>query len=163
MTLFHHSAALPTRRFIHMNLPGLVSQLDQAMGLVDSSARTSSWVPRVDILETSEAFIIQADVPGVSPEGLEVHMDKDTLIIEGERVFEARDKDAKGVRTERQAGKFQRRFLLPDAADAANIQASCEHGVLEVVVPKRPEEQPRRVPVSVRASSSKPDAEQPED
>ena len=138
---------------IHLNLPGLISQLDQAMGLVDGSTTASSWVPRVDIRETKEAFVIHADIPGVAPEALDIHMDKGELVIKGERTVVSKEENTLGVRVERQSGKFQRRFVLPDNIDGQGIEASCEHGVLEVRVPKKPEEKPRRVPVNVRSSA----------
>lgn len=149
----HSRSPFGRHGLIHLNLPGLISQLDHAMGLVDGSTSASSWVPRVDIRETNEAFILHADVPGVAPDALDIHMDQGELIIKGERVSESKKENTLGVRVERKSGKFQRRFLLPDNVDAQGIQASCDHGVLEVIVPKKPEEKPQRVQVNVRSSS----------
>ncbi len=148
-----------SQSLVRMNLPGIMSHLDQVMGLVDPSATSSSWVPRVDIQEPKESFVIHADVPGVSPDALDIHMDKGELIIQGERTIVSKSEGTMGVRMERASGRFQRRFLLPDSADADNVQATCEHGVLEVIVPKKPKEQPRRIHVGVKASAIENDSE----
>ena len=128
-----------------------------ANGSTDESAVvTSQWVPRVDIKEESDRFVIYADLPGVAPQDIEVQMDKGVLTIKGERSIEsAQDSDRyssaqdsdRYSRVERRHGSFHRRFALPDSADPDGIAASGRHGVLEIVIPKRPETKPRRIQV----------------
>lgn len=127
---------------------GLPSLFDQAFGLFDpSSLATSAWAPRVDIHETEDAFLIHADLPGLDPKDIDIHMEDGVLTIKGERQVEQRQQTARGVRVERQHGQFHRRFGLPDSADAEGIQATCKNGVLEVSIPKKPETKPRRIEV----------------
>jgi HSP20 family protein len=108
---------------------------------------TSQWVPRVDIKEEADRFVIFADLPGVDPQQVEVLMDKGILSIKGERSGNAAEQSERFSRIERHYGSFHRRFALPDTADAEGITATGHNGVLEVVIPKRPETTPRRIQV----------------
>ena len=112
-----------------------------------SSVVTSQWVPRVDIKEEPERFVIFADLPGVDPNEIEVHMDKGLLSIRGERRTEDRSENERYSRVERAHGVFYRRFALPESANPEGIAASGRNGVLEITIPKRPESTPRRISV----------------
>lgn len=113
-----------------------------------SNVVTSQWAPHVDIKEEPSRFVIQADIPGVDPNAIEIHMEKGILSIKGERKHEAKEENEKYTRVERSHGVFYRRFALPDSADAEGITASGKHGVLEIVIPKRPETTPRRISIN---------------
>jgi HSP20 family protein len=113
-----------------------------------SNVVTSQWTPRVDIKEESNRFVILADIPGVDPKDIEVHMEKGILTIKGERGSEAKEETEKFTRVERSRGLFYRRFSLPDSADADGITAKGQHGVLEIVIPKKPETTSRRIQIS---------------
>ncbi len=119
----------------------------------ESSVVTSQWVPRVDIKEEPNRFVLYADIPGVDPEEIEVQMDKGMLTIKGERREEASVNTDNFSRVERRHGSFHRRFALPDSADPEGIAASGQHGVLEITIPKRPETTPRRIPVGTTLHS----------
>ena len=112
-----------------------------------SSVVTSQWMPRVDIKEEPERFLIQADLPGVDPNEIEVQMDKGILSIKGERRTESVTEGDRFSRIERAHGVFYRRFALPDSANPEGITATGKHGVLEISIPKRPETTPRRIQV----------------
>ncbi|MBL0041984.1 MAG: Hsp20/alpha crystallin family protein [Xanthomonadales bacterium] len=113
-----------------------------------SNVVTSQWQPRVDIKEEPKRFVIAADIPGVDPKDIEIHMDKGVLTLKGERSAETRSEDGKFTRVERVHGSFHRRFALPDTADAEQISASGKHGVLEIVIPKKAEAAPRRITIN---------------
>src|SRR5688572_2818770 len=112
-----------------------------------SSVVTSQWVPRVDIKEEADRFLILADLPGADPNSVEVHMDKGILSIKGERTTESASEGKGYSRVERAHGTFYRRFSLPDSANPEGITATGKHGVLEISIPKRPETTPRRIQV----------------
>jgi HSP20 family protein len=112
-----------------------------------SNVVTSQWTPRVDIREEESGFVILADVPGVDPKDIEIHMDKGILTIKGERRVEIRQEGQRYSRVERAHGVFHRRFALPDSANAEGITAAGKHGVLEISIPKKPETTPRRIQV----------------
>ena len=114
-----------------------------------AAAPSAQWTPRVDIREDADRFVIHADLPGIDPQDIEVQMDKGILSIKGERRSESTAETERFSRVERRYGSFHRRFALPDSADAEGISASGRHGVLEVVIPKKPETTPRRIQVGV--------------
>ena len=113
-----------------------------------SSVATSDWVPAVDIKEEDDAFMIVADIPGVDPKDIEVHMDNGVLTIKGEKESEKKEEKEGYKRVERSYGSFYRRFSLPDTADAEKITASSNHGVLEVRIAKHEKVQPRKITVN---------------
>lgn len=107
----------------------------------------ADWVPAVDIVEEKDRFVLRADVPGVSPDDIDVSMDAGVLSVSGERHTETRSEDDGVRRFERASGRFFRRFSLPDTADADGITAKSSNGILEVTIPKQPEVQARRISV----------------
>jgi HSP20 family protein len=113
----------------------------------ESSSAVSEWTPAVDIQETDSQFLIQADIPGVDPKDIEVHMENGQLTIRGERESERKEEKEGYKRVERVSGSFYRRFTLPDTADAEKIAAKSKNGVLEITIPKKAAEQPRRISI----------------
>lgn len=105
------------------------------------------WAPAVDIRETEENFVLMADLPGINPADIDITMENQVLSISGERKPEGEEGKAGFQRMERPYGLFHRRFALPDTADAENIRAEGNNGVLTVVIPKQPKAQPRRISV----------------
>jgi HSP20 family protein len=124
-------------------------QFDRAVGeSADGAAAASvSWIPHVDVREEAERFVVAADVPGVEGKDIEITADKGVLTIRGERRSEKKASADGFERVERATGTFLRRFTLPESADAEAIKARHVNGVLEVSIPKRPQEQPRRISV----------------
>jgi HSP20 family protein len=121
-------------------------QLERAMGDSADSASVS-WIPHVDIHEEAERFVVVADVPGVDGKDIDITADKGVLTIKGERRSEKKSSNDGFERVERATGTFLRRFTLPESADAEAIKATHVNGVLELTIPKRPQEQPRRIEV----------------
>ena len=107
----------------------------------------ADWVPAVDIVEENDRFVLRADVPGVDPKDIDVSMDGGVLSVSGERQSETEASEEGVKRIERFTGRFYRRFTLPDTADAEQISARCDRGILEVSIPKRPEVRSRRIAV----------------
>jgi HSP20 family protein len=106
------------------------------------------WAPAVDIKEEDNRFLIQADIPGVDPNDIEVKMENGVLSISGERRAEHEEEKEGFKRIERSYGSFMRRFTLPDTADADSISAKSKNGTLEVIVNKRePSNQTRRIAI----------------
>ncbi|VAX11412.1 Heat shock protein, Hsp20 family [hydrothermal vent metagenome] len=112
-----------------------------------SSVATSDWTPAVDIKETTAAFEIHADIPGVDPNDISVNMENGILTIKGERESKSEEDHEGYKRVERSRGTFYRRFSLPDTADADKITAKSNHGVLEITIPKQERVQARKISV----------------
>ena len=124
----------------------LQRQLDRALGEVASGA-TVSWIPHVDIHEEAERFVVAADLPGVEGKNIEITAEQGVLTIKGERRSEKKSSKDGYESVERASGTFLRRFTLPESVDAEGIKATQVNGVLEISIPKRPTEQPRRISV----------------
>lgn len=133
---------------LHDDLKSVINQFFAPEEGDQSNVVTSQWAPRVDIKEEDNRFVIFADIPGVDPKDIEVTMEKGILSLKGERKSDTTESNGKFTRTERSNGVFYRRFALPDSADADGVKATGRHGVLEIVIPKRPETAPRRITVS---------------
>jgi len=114
----------------------------------EDAVSASDWSPAVDVKEEDKQFLISADLPGVNPDDIEVHMENGLLTISGERKSEKKDEREGYKRVERMRGTFFRRFNLPDSADADAISAKSNHGVLEITIPKRAAEKSRRISVN---------------
>lgn len=113
----------------------------------NSDVVTSQWTPLVDVKEEKDKFVLLADVPGVDPANIEIHMENGNLTIRGERHPEKEEEGQSYTRVERSHGIFYRRFALPDTADPERISARGQHGVLRIEIPKREEVKPRRIEV----------------
>ncbi|KAL2645179.1 hypothetical protein R1flu_012766 [Riccia fluitans] len=92
---------------------------------------------RVDWVETPEAHVFKADLPGLKKEEVKIHVEDDRLLsISGERNKEQVDEKDSYRRVERSYGKFHRQFRLPENSKVQEIVAKMENGVLTVTVPK---------------------------
>lgn len=122
---------------------------DRFLGDTDeqSNGANRHWMPRVDIREEAERFVILADIPGIDPKDIEIDMDKGILSLRGQRQPEQGEDAGRYSRVERAQGVFHRRFTLPDTANADGITATGKHGVLRIDIPKKPETTPRRIQV----------------
>ncbi len=107
-----------------------------------------TWTPRVDVREETERFVISADLPGVDLSTVDVQMEKNVLTLKGERKADTLPEGAKLARGERRHGVFDRRFVLPDSADAEGIVANGRNGVLDIVIPKKAQSAPRRIAIN---------------
>ena len=112
-----------------------------------SSSPSVSWVPRVDIHEEKDRFVVLADVPGVDAKDIDITAENGVLTVRGERKAEKRETENGYERIERVSGSFLRRFTLPEGANTEQIKAKQTNGVLEVTIPKTPAVQPRRISI----------------
>jgi HSP20 family protein len=105
------------------------------------------WAPAVDVTESSDAYRIDVEVPGLKPEDIEVTVDQGMLTVQGERRSEEETRDRQYHRIERRYGAFRRSITLPSHVDAEHIEASYDNGVLRLTVPKTEAAQPKRIQV----------------
>lgn len=106
-----------------------------------------SWAPAMDILESNEAYIIRAELPGVKKEEINVELKDGTLTLSGERKAEELTEGVKYRSVERVNGKFVRSVILPKTVNHDGIQASYKDGILEIQVPKAERVKPRQITV----------------
>lgn len=120
---------------------------DISNGNPESTSVTAEWVPAVDIKEEAERYVLLADLPGVSPNSIDVTLENGILTLSGQRATEAKTHREGYKRVERQSGNFHRRFSLPDTVDSEGVSARCANGVLEITIPKKSVVQPRKIVV----------------
>jgi HSP20 family protein len=127
----------------------LLSRLNREFDSLGNGAPSTAvaYVPPVDVREEATRFVIEADLPGVDPVGIEVTAEKGVLTLRGERKTEKREEATGYERIERVTGSFTRRFALPENVQADAIAAKFTHGVLEISIPKQPEVAAKRVQV----------------
>lgn len=106
-----------------------------------------TYQPSVDIYESEKALMIQADVPGVRKEDIEIDLDDDVLTINA-RVALENYEGLSPLFSEYNVGNYFRRFSLGETIDRGKIGASVENGVLTVTLPKKEAVLPRRIELS---------------
>lgn len=111
--------------------------------------RNGSFVPAVDISETDDSYIVEAAVPGLRPEDLEVTVENGVLTIKGEVRQETEEKKRNFHRVERRFGSFARSLALPNQVRSDEIQATLNNGVLRLEIPKAEEVKPRKINITV--------------
>lgn len=110
----------------------------------ESSFLPASWTggahsPALDIIETDKSFKIEAELPGMDQDDVEVNINDNYLTIKGEKKAYKEDKDENYVRRERSYGSYQRTVALPETANADKAKATFKKGVLWVEIPKKAE------------------------
>lgn len=110
---------------------------------------TQGFVPALDLSETPEAFIVEAAVPGITSDDLNITVENNVLLISGEMREEEERKERNYHRVERRFGSFQRSVALPNTVKADQISAKLENGLLHLEIPKAEEVKPRRITVNV--------------
>lgn len=119
--------------------------LDDFLG--DVATRTRGFAPSVDVTESTDEYVVTAELPGAKPDDVTVELHEGLLTLRGEKRSE-RDEHKEHARyVERVFGSFSRSFTLPQNADGEKIQASFKDGVLTLRIPKREEAKPRTISI----------------
>jgi HSP20 family protein len=105
--------------------------------------------PAVNLWEEDERFLVEAELPGLAIDDLEIYVDSDNqLTLKGERKAPEHE-EVNWHRQERGFGRFSRTLELPSEVDADQVSAEFKYGVLTITLPKKAEVKPRRVEVQV--------------
>ncbi|MGQ9630195.1 MAG: Hsp20/alpha crystallin family protein [bacterium] len=107
------------------------------------------WSPSVDLSETSDAFILKADLPGLTHKDIHVSLTNNILTLSGEKKQEKEEKGETYHRIERAYGSFSRSFTLPSEVKADKIDAKFKDGVLTITMPKSERAKSREIQVKV--------------
>jgi HSP20 family protein len=98
------------------------------------------WNPQLDLYQTEDAFILEADLPGVKESDVSITIENGDLVLQGRRAFERVLTEENFHCHERRSGQFIRRLHLPASVDQERIHAKFQEGVLHVTLPKLPQE-----------------------
>ena len=116
-----------------------------------------AWTPSVDIYQAKDEIVLEAELPGMKPEDVDVSIENNIITIRGERRFEKKDESDNYHRVERSYGSFTRSFTLPRNVVGDRAKADFKNGVLHVSLPKREEEKARKIQISgAEANESRP-------
>jgi HSP20 family protein len=121
-------------------------------GQLISTLRPDS-VP-VDVLEQDDAFVVQASVPGVKPEDVEVTVQGERVTIRAEVRATEQQRGENWLMREHRAGTTQRTITLPGPVSSENAEAHLEHGILSLRLPKLQGAQAKRISVSTGSSET---------
>jgi HSP20 family protein len=130
----------------------LTNLFDTPTGAAPAASR---WIPAMDLAETQDAYVLRADLPGLSPDDVTIELEHRVLTVSGERRAEEATEGTGWRRVERSFGSFKRSLTLPEGIDPEAIAASFDNGVLTVTIPKPEERKPRRVSIAVDGSQPK--------
>ena len=120
---------------------------DQGLAPLQAGAR---MLPAIDVKETDEAITVDAEMPGLKQEEIQVNVEEGILTLSAERKQE-KDEKAKNVhRRERYYGRMERRLMLPASVEEAKVEAIYKDGVLHVTLPKKASAKPKAVAVKVK-------------
>jgi HSP20 family protein len=113
-----------------------------------SSHSPDAWSPAIDVYETADAYVIAAEVPGVSRDQIELALEESRLTIRGHRSDRHARKDSRHFhQIERGFGSFVRTFEFADKIDVDGVTADLSDGVLTIALPKVPPPPARRITV----------------
>lgn len=109
---------------------------------------SGAWSPKVDIFENKENLVIEAELPGMKREDVDVSIENNVLTLHGERKFEKKDDGDNYHRVERSYGSFTRSFTLPQTVTADGATADFKNGILRVQLLKREETKARKIEIA---------------
>jgi HSP20 family protein len=107
------------------------------------------FAPAIDLSETENAYLVEAAVPGLKAEDLNINVENNVLTISGEIKQEQESNERNYHRVERTFGSFQRTMTLPNTVKVDDIKATLKDGVLHLEIPKAEEVKPRRIQINV--------------
>jgi HSP20 family protein len=111
------------------------------------------FVPQFDVKETKDAYVFKADLPGVKQENIDISLTGNRLSVSGHRESEVEEGEESYYTCERSCGSFSRGFTLPEGVDPEHIRAEMKDGILTLLLPKRPELQPKKISIQTGAGS----------
>ncbi|HOT61719.1 MAG TPA: Hsp20/alpha crystallin family protein [Treponemataceae bacterium] len=124
---------------------------DRGLGVFTPLATDTSYLPRIDVRETPEAYVMDVELPGLTEKDVEINLKDRVLSISS--VKDAKKEETKkenGVEyliRERRTNSFARRFTLPEDIAADKVSANFKNGILTIDIPRRPESQPRQIEI----------------
>ena len=123
-------------------------EFDRLFGTTFGAPTLTAWSPAVDVRETDNEFIVNAELPGLTKDDVNITIENGVLSLSGEKKEEREEGKAdSGYILERRFGRFQRNFRLPRGVDADNVAAKFSDGILTVTLPKPATAKPRQIEI----------------
>jgi HSP20 family protein len=115
--------------------------------LLTQFTRTAAFLPAADLVVSESDLVLTLDLPGLTPEDLEIEVQNDQLTVRGERKPREAGDATSYLYAQRPFGAFEHRIPIPDGVDADSITASMQHGVLSLIVPKPEPVKPKKIAI----------------
>lgn len=109
----------------------------------------AAFIPSINVSETEKEIAVSAELPGMDEKDVTVELDDDVLTLKGEKKMETDEKGKGWHRIEHRYGSFQRSIQLPAGVDASKVKSTYKKGILNVTLPKLPEEQGKKKTISI--------------
>ena len=113
----------------------------------DEPSATTSWSPAVDIYETDNEIMVQAELPGVDRKDIALQLENNVLTLKGDRRFEKETNQDNYHRIERSYGGFSRAFTIPTIVDEDKIRADYRDGILKIALPKKEQVKAKQIKI----------------
>ena len=113
----------------------LRGRVDRMFDELSSENGGRTWTPAIDVVRDGDALVLRADIPGLRPEEVKIEVEDDVLTVSGAHEEHRDEEDAHYIRRERRSGAFSRSMALPAGIDPKRIEATTQHGVVEVTIP----------------------------
>jgi HSP20 family protein len=110
----------------------------------------TTWTPAVDVYETNKEIVLKAELPDMNQKDINLSVESNMLILEGERKLEEETKKENYYLLERSYGKFKRSFSLPISIDTDRIIAEYNRGVLKVILPKKEATKAKEISIDIK-------------
>ena len=101
----------------------------------------------MNIWTNEDGAVVEAKLPGVSPEDIDISVEGQTVTIAGSRAQEALEDDERYLRRERRFGNFSRSFELPFSIEASQVEATFKNGILNITLPQAEADKPKKIAV----------------
>jgi len=111
------------------------------------------WMPKLDVVESSDAITVRTELPGVSPKNVDVSVRNNILTISGHKEASSEEEGKDFYFSEREFGSFRRSIELPQGCDPDRITATQDNGVLSVKIARLKEAAPKRINVKNGSAS----------
>ena len=116
----------------------------------DAEGGVGAWTPVADVYEGTERVVFCLELPGLAQSDIDVRIEDDEMIVQGERQMDRGAPGEQFHRVERSYGKFVRRFRLPSHIDRASVAAAYQDGVLVITLSKTDDAGKKPIRVAIR-------------
>jgi len=129
------------------NFDRLLSSFNNFPEMGTPELSKTNWIPKIDIKEHDNYYIVYADVPGIDPSAIDVSVDNGVLTIKGKKESEKKEEKENYLHVERSSGSFMRQMTLPESVDSSKVKAKSKNGVLEITLPKAEKSTTRKIAI----------------
>jgi HSP20 family protein len=134
------------------NMEETMNRLWRGFGTTSTREGAEDWNIAIDVVQKPDEIVVNASLPGVKPEDIDLTIEDNVLTLKAERQAEHKEEDSRYLVQERSYGRYYRALRLPDTVDVNKVKSTYDNGVLAISLPKAEEKKPKQIKVSVGAT-----------